>query len=264
MRYWSCSEHFMKITLPLHILAIFGIATFDEKLMVKHIISFAIGWILISGCGIAVGYHRYFSHQSFKTYKLCEPLLAFLGCLGAQGSPVFWVGLHMGLHHPYSDKEQDLHSPQNGFLNSYFGWQVKLGPHSAPLKPASRFFSVKYMRILHKHYYKVFWLTTVVIYLILPSYWLFGLLLPMLASVHQENIINSTCHIRSLGYRNFATNDESVNNPLWGVLFFGQGWHNNHHAYPRKAYYGHKWFEIDPSWIIIKLIERREKKRKLA
>lgn len=253
------SPHFLKIILPLHLLGVAGlVATFSfGKFQSYYLLLTFLGWVLICGYGISIGYHRLLAHRSFKTQKWIEKTLAYLGCLGAQGSPIFWISLHMGVHHPYSDKEMDIHSPTHGLWSSYLGWQIHLPKYATPLKAGLGLAADPYYKFIHKNYYKVVWVSVLVLSLIDPLWGLFGLVLPMIISMHQENLINSVCHTPRLGYRNHETRDNSVNNLLLGWFCFGQGWHNNHHAKPNQAHFGERWFEFDPSRPMIALIQKR-------
>jgi stearoyl-CoA desaturase (delta-9 desaturase) len=261
MRVKELSPHFLKIILPLHLLCIAGVCFvfLKHKFDWHYLLLTFTGWILICGYGIAIGYHRFFAHRSFKTYKWVERALAFLGCLGAQGSPIFWMSLHMSVHHPYSDKPEDIHSPTKGMWSSYLGWQMFLQKHTTPLKAGLYLASDPFYKFIHKNYYKVVWSTVLLVAAINPLWCLFGLIIPMVISMHQENLVNSLCHTPSLGYRNFATNDNSMNNILLGLFCFGQGWHNNHHAIPNKSNFGERWFEVDPSRPMIALIKKRSR-----
>jgi len=215
-----------------------------------------VGWILISGYGISIGFHRYFSHRSFKTSRWISRLLAFLGCLGGQGSPLFWAALHRGLHHPFSDTDKDIHSPTKGWWMAYLGWQIHFNPMQLPIRSALDLQKDSYLMFLHKKYYFVVWVTGLVLCLVDPRLFLSVLILPMFISIHTENMVNLFCHLPSLGYKNFELKDNSRNIWWLGLGGFGQGWHNNHHADPsRYNYGGQRWFEFDPSVPLIGIIK---------
>ena len=133
------SGHFLKIIIPVHLLAVLaGVLFFSGSIEWQWLWLTYVGWVLISGFGVAIGFHRLISHGAFHSRHFTRNVLAYLGSMGAQGSPVFWASLHNGLHHPFSDTARDLHSPINGKFNSYIGWQIFLKPSSA----FSVFFSV--------------------------------------------------------------------------------------------------------------------------
>ena len=105
------SDHFKKIIIPLHILSLLCIPYFSTN----YIIPFLVGWVLISGFGIAIGQHRYFCHNSFKTYKVFHILLGWLACLGSQGSTIFWNAAHAN-HHGEADPIK------NGYIKTITKW----------------------------------------------------------------------------------------------------------------------------------------------
>lgn len=178
-------------------------------------------------------------------------MLAYLGLLGNQGSLLFWVALHRGIHHRYTDKENDLHSPIHGIFSSFIGWQTKVSNKTINLMSARDIYSDKFLMFLHEYYYFIFWGTIVLSSCISLNFSL-GILLPAIVlSFYQANIVNVIGHIRSLGYRNFNTTDNSVNNVFVSLILWGQGWHNNHHARPNNSNFRVKWWEIDIAHILL-------------
>lgn len=222
---------------------------------------------LISGLGITIGYHRYFTHKSFETPRFMQALLAIFGSMALEGSVLQWAAVHRS-HHQHSDDEHDPHSPHthgDGIINSIKGmWYAHVG-----WLFRSRSVSMqKYVVDLKKDRL----ITTMSA--LFPLWVLLGLLIPALLGglltwswtgvllgfiwgglvriflVHHVTwSINSVCHI--WGSRPFNSHDESRNNPIFGVLGLGEGWHNNHHAFPTSARHGLKWWQLDISYIII-------------
>ncbi len=253
------SEHFLKIVIPIHLLTLFSLILLFFGFVSWHwlIITF-IACFFISGLGIAIGFHRLISHSSFKSSDLIRNILAYLGCLGAQGSPVFWASLHNGLHHPFADTVRDLHSPIHGKFNSYIGWQMSLRPEQIPFRIGAKLIREPFFKFLHKNYYPVFWGTVLTAAAISWKFAIFGLIIPGFLSTHQENLIDLFCHLPWAGYRNHDTRDNSVNNFILGFFAFGQGWHNNHHARPNDYNFGgDKWWEIDVCAFIIPLLQKK-------
>lgn len=246
------SQHFLKIILPIHVL--FFVLVFFVEINWWQIF---VGWILISGFGIAIGFHRLFSHKSFETYDPIKYILAILGSLGAQGSPIFWAGLHRGIHHKFTDTEKDIHSPVHGFFSSYVGWQIFFDPKMFSPLAVKDLLKDKNLVFIHNHYNKILYFilvsTAVIDYDLMFNF----LLIPMLVSMHQENIINSFCHSTFCGYKNFKTQDNSNNILLLGWLCWGHGFHNNHHAYPGRSDYGSKWYELDLTKFFIRIIKKK-------
>ncbi len=251
------SEHARRIILPLHLLALLIIPFWAPEYLWYSL----AGWLLISGYGAAVGLHRYFCHNAFKVSKPMHYVLGWLACLASQGSPIFWNAVHT-VHHSDSDKEADFHTPKKGIWAAYWGWIFNLNPCEVQMRLSKRLVKDKYLKWLHKEYYNVVWLSVavaVVLDFVLTGgfyHVLYGLILPMTYSTHQEPIVNVVCHIKGWGYRNFELDDDSNNIPLLGWLGFGQGYHNNHHARPNTYNYAEKWHEFDPCCVMVRLIKK--------
>jgi stearoyl-CoA desaturase (delta-9 desaturase) len=255
------SGHFLKIIIPVHLFAIVAFAfLFMGVIETKWLWLTLAGWILISGFGVAIGFHRLISHNAFETHPFVRKVLAYLGSMGAQGSPVFWASLHNGLHHPFSDTERDLHSPVHGKFNSYIGWQIYLRPEAIPFRIGARLIREPFLKFLHKNYNLIFWGSILAVALVSWKAALCALVLPAFISVHQENMIDLFCHLPGAGYRNHKTNDRSVNNFVLGYLAFGQGWHNNHHARPADFNFGgDRWWEFDICSVLVPVLSVRKK-----
>lgn len=251
------NKHFLKITIPVHLLWL--LSFFVISFSWWNIAGIVFLWMLFGGYGIAVGYHRYFSHKSFKTYSVVEKFLAICGLMSMAGSALFWVGYHRAVHHRYADTDKDLHSPKRGLLKSFILWQNDIERDTLNPMAIRDILRNEFLVWQHKHQNKIFWgiiLATAIIS------WQFslGVLIPaIVVSHHQDNFINVFGHLRKTGYRNFETNDDSVNDYLTGWFFWGQGWHNNHHANPTKCNYGGiRWWEFDSAArILIPIIEKR-------
>lgn len=238
------------LLLPMHVLGVYALF---------HISSTALwtllaGYFLISGLGVAVAYHRYYSHKAFKTSKFWRVVMTYFGVLSCQGSPLFWASVHKSIHHPHSDTPKDLHSPTNGIFRSYIGWILFLVPKNVKLRGISDLIRDPVCMWFHKHYYQVVWASWLVLGLIDVNV-LLGVALAQLYAFHQENIVDVICHLKPLGYRNYETRDNSVN--IWplGYLFWGQAWHNNHHGKPADYDFGEKWWEFDPAKVWVNLIK---------
>ncbi len=215
--------------------------------------------------GVTIGYHRLLSHRSFRCPKFVEYFWVLGGYLAFEGSPIWWASIHRA-HHRYVDTPLDPHSPRESWYMSYIGWTTKgkYEPHIQPEKavdltndPIYRFLeqggSWEKAHILCGAIGTVFRLALLACFgwpvaLGCTAAGLFCLNVPLM--------LNLFCHIPKLGYKNFEGEDDSVN--VWWVaaLTMGEGWHNNHHAYPGSARSGFKKTEIDPSWEVIKLMKR--------
>lgn len=250
------APHFVKIFLPLHFLAAAAFILFVQNFTLVHLTYVLAGWMLIGGYGIAVGHHRLLSHQSFRTYKSVEHLLALLGVFAGQGSGLFWVAVHRGSHHPYADTEKDLHSPIHGDFYAYLGWQMYLNPAKVTFKQCRDLLQDPWHVFIHKHYIRIFWGGILALTMIDWRLGLFGVVIPSFISMHTENCVDLFCHKRAMGYRNYDTRDNSTNIWWLGYLGFGQGWHNNHHADPAAYYYSKKWWELDLTRLMIAPIKK--------
>ena len=214
-----------------------------------------IGYICLKMLGISAGYHRLFSHAGFKVNVAVKRLLLWFGIIAGQGSPIFWIGIHRGYHHRYADRDGDAHSPKDGFWHSYILWMFKRD--SMSIRSVTDLLKDPDMVFAHKHYIKILWATHLLVVLISVDLWLYLLALPAFITLHSFLLQTSATHISKLGYRNYATKDNSVNCPWLFPLLLGEAWHNNHHGEGRNPNYGRKWWELDPTFWLIKIIEKR-------
>lgn len=245
------NDHLKKITIPVHLLGILSL--FVVSYTIDNLIWILILWILFGGYGIAVGYHRYFSHKSFETYPIISKILSILGLMSMAGSAIFWVSYHRGVHHRFADTEKDLHSPIKGIAKSFILWQNDITNQTINPMYAKDLMRDRFLVWQHKNQNKIFWFIIAFVALIVSWEFALGVLIPAcIISHHQDNLINVFGHLRSVGYRNFDTKDNSVNEFVTGLLFWGQGWHNNHHAHPQPANYGGvRWWEFDSSYYLL-------------
>lgn len=219
-------------------------------------ITILLHWFLGS-IGICLGYHRLLSHRSFQVPKWLEYVIALIGAAALQGGPIFWIAGHR-LHHAHTeDEEKDPYSARKGFWWSHMLWI---------LYPKSDFFdSDKYFRyapdLARDPFY--LWLDKYFLLLQIPvgvglyllggwSYVIWGMCVRSVFLWHSTWFINSVTHM--WGYRTFETNDNSRN--LWwaAIVTYGEGWHNNHHAYPNVAKAGWRWWEVDVTWWAIQVL----------
>jgi stearoyl-CoA desaturase (delta-9 desaturase) len=226
-----------------------------------------VGMYLATAFGVTIGFHRLFTHRSFKTSKPVVFILAALGSMAVEGPVLRWVATHRR-HHQYSDKEDDPHSPHahgpglwnmiHGLWHSHVGWLFEpeiegLDQYVGDLRKDSL---VSWM----SKYFTVW----VIIGLLIPAV-LGGVLMQSWTGVllgfiwggpvrvflvhHMTWSINSVCHI--WGATPYNTHDHSRNNTIMGVVALGEGWHNNHHAFPTSARHGLQWWQLDVSYMII-------------
>ena len=207
----------------------------------------------LTAFGVTVGFHRMLTHRSFKPNPVVKFILLVLGSMALEGAALEWAATHIK-HHAQSDREGDPHSPVEGFFHAHIGWifsDTKADPKV-------------YCRNLIKDPMIVFVSRTfflwVAISLIIPfaiGGWhglLWGGLVRIFLAHHVTWSVNSVCH--TFGRREFETTDQSRNEWVIGLLAFGEGWHNNHHAFPRSAFHGLHWWQFDLSGYLIWTLER--------
>jgi stearoyl-CoA desaturase (delta-9 desaturase) len=211
----------------------------------------AIATIVFFIFGINISFHRYITHQSFKTHIIIERILLIIGCLCLVGSPFSWALSHIN-HHAYADKEGDPYSPHRLSL-----WKF-LMTHFEPIKfqklNTKRLLKNKNVMFLHEYYFIPIFCYCILLGLINPWLIIFAWAIPSLITLYLLLINNIICH--TIGYRNFKTPDETRNNILMSILTFGEGWHNNHHANPTLWKQGIKWWELDPTSWFIRIIKK--------
>ena len=216
-----------------------------------------IGYVCIKMLGVAAGYHRLFSHKGFAVNRVTKVVLLWFGILAGQGSPIFWIGIHRGYHHRHADRAGDAHSPRDGFWHSYILWMFKRD--SMSIRSVTDLLKDPDMIFAHKHYIKILWITNLVVALVSINLWIFLLAFPAFITLHSFLIQTSVTHLPWAGYRNYNVKDDSVNVPWLFPFILGEAWHNNHHGEGRNPNYGRKWWELDPTYWLIKLIETKQK-----
>lgn len=230
---------------------------------------------VISGIGISTGYHRLLTHRAFETYKPIRVALAAAGVTAGQGPPIIWAAHHRK-HHRVADKEGDPHSPHLGFepgfkgaltgvWHAHLGWLFNTKLSSDPIRYCPDLVREKSMRWLSENF-----LLVAAAGVLLPGLMAFavtgGSVQAMLTGIlwgglvriflinHMTYAVNSIGHY--FGRRRFTTTDESRNVAWLAIPSFGEAWHNNHHAFPRSARHGMKWYEVDISAIFIWTLEK--------
>lgn len=231
--------------------------------------------IMYSVCfiGVTVGFHRLLAHQSFTAVTPVRLALAVAGAMAAQGQPIVWVSHHRR-HHRFADREGDPHSPHlagepassawKGLWHAHMGWLFEDGLSSEPMRYCPDLVREKGMRWISEHM-----LLVVITGILLPgvlglaiSDSVTGALTGMLwgGAVRILFVNQITYAVNSVGHyfgrRRFATADQSHNVAWLAMLSFGEGWHNNHHAFPRSAILGLRWWELDMGAWLIWALER--------
>jgi stearoyl-CoA desaturase (Delta-9 desaturase) len=203
---------------------------------------------------ITAGYHRYFSHRSFKTGRVFQFVLAFGGSMAAQKGPLWWAGHHR-MHHRFADTELDPHTPRKGFWWSHVGWILSDDTSDQPAGTMKDFEKFPEIRFISRHDWIAPWSLAIACFLIggLPGL-LIGFFLSTVVLWHSTFLINSLAHV--FGSRRFVTTDTSRNNFLLAVLTMGEGWHNNHHKHASVCRQGLRWWEIDLTYYVLWVLER--------
>ncbi|MCX6352505.1 MAG: fatty acid desaturase [Bacteroidetes bacterium] len=199
---------------------------------------------------ITAGYHRYFSHKSYKLARIPQFILAFMAQASCQKGVLWWAANHRH-HHIYSDKDEDIHSPvKRGFWYSHIGWvfdPVTQGYNERQVADLSKFAELRFLN-------KYFWLPTVIVaaailYFGGLSAFVWGYLITMIMLYQASYCVNSLAHV--YGTKRFDTGDESRNNWILAIITLGEGWHNNHHHSMASVRQGYKWWEIDITFYIL-------------
>jgi stearoyl-CoA desaturase (delta-9 desaturase) len=232
------------------------------------------GIYLATALGVTVGFHRMLTHRSFETYRPVKYALAILGSMAVQGDVIAWVSDHRK-HHAYADEEGDPHSPHvghgegwraalRGLYHAHVGWLFVHHSGAEAKRFAPDLLEDRGMRAISRNF-----LPLVGVSLLLPfglgflvtgqlagalTALLWGGLVRIFLVHHVTWSINSICHF--FGRRRFETDDESTN-VLWLALpSLGESWHHNHHAFPRSAIHGLRWWEIDVTGLVIRAMQR--------
>lgn len=212
-----------------------------------------VGFYVPISLGITVGYHRYLCHRSFEAHPALKAALVVLGSMAIMGTPIDFVGTHRK-HHALGDRAGDPHSPLDGFFHAHVGWLFKI--QQSENRGYARDLAADPMVVWIGRF---FWLWVVLGLLgpFLIGGWqglLWGGLVRVFLVHHVTWSVNSVCH--TFGRRPFRIRDRSTNQWIVGLLAMGEGWHNNHHAFPRSAMHGLLWWQIDLSGLFIRLLGR--------
>lgn len=212
---------------------------------------------VFAGMGVTLGYHRMLTHRAFEAPLWLRRVLTVWGTLALQRGPITWVADHR-LHHARSDTDGDPHNALKGFWWSHLLWMVRPSPH-VDLDELARRYAPDLMKdpfmVWINRYY---WLPTLILGLALLAWGgipavLWGICLRLTCNYHSSWLVNSAAHM--WGYRSFD-HEIATNNWVVAVLTQGEGWHNNHHAFPTSARHGLRFWEIDTCWIFIGMMAK--------
>ena len=215
------------------------------------LLALAVGSYVVRMFGVTAGYHRYFSHRAFKLGRAAQFVLAWLAQTSGQKGVLWWAAHHRD-HHKHADADRDVHSPRHGFWWSHAGWILSSEfDRYEPLRVADfgRFPELRWLD-------RCYWLPPVSLAAGLAAgglgMFVWGFVVPTVCLYHATFAINSVAHI--WGTRRFATRDDSRNNALLAVLTLGEGWHNNHHYCMSSARQGVRWWELDLTYLALRVL----------
>ncbi|NGP76365.1 acyl-CoA desaturase [Balneolaceae bacterium YR4-1] len=216
--------------------------------------------------GITAGFHRYFSHRTFKTSRWFQFVLAWIATTSAQKGPLWWAAHHRH-HHKYSDTEKDVHSPvKRSFWWSHVGWILSDRFKDTNTKMVRDLLKFPELRFLNNYHLlppillaaATYGLGELLYYLFPESgtsgfqMLVYGFIISTVLLYHGTFTVNSLAHV--FGKRRFETNDDSRNNWFISLITLGEGWHNNHHRFPSSERQGFYWWEFDPSHYTLKIL----------
>lgn len=233
---------------------LFAITQLWQRQVIGTDIVMLFGLYLLTGLGITIGFHRYATHRSFKASPVVEFLLLGLGTMAVEGQVIQWVATHWK-HHRLADKPGDPHSPLEGLWHAHIGWMFDSKAQGDPSRDAKHLLKDPVAVFIDRTF--IAWIALGLLVPFLIDGWrglIWGGLVRIFLTHHVTWSVNSICH--QFGRRTFDTPDQSRNEWIVGLFGLGEGWHNNHHAFPGSAFHGMRWYEIDISGYAIRAMER--------
>lgn len=216
-------------------------------------LALALHWVT-GGLGITLGFHRLLTHRSFQTPQWLEYFFALCGTLACEGGVIDWVGLHR-VHHLHSDNSADPHDSNQGFWWSHMGWMLYHIPAKADITRYTKDIADDPVyQFLQSYFVPIQIVFGLLLYFL--GGWPFvvwGIFVRLVVVFHCTWLVNSATH--QFGYRTYEVGDRSTNCWWVAVLTYGEGWHNNHHAFQYSARHGLKWWEVDFTWMTIQILQ---------
>ncbi|MEQ1655790.1 MAG: acyl-CoA desaturase [Nitrospira sp.] len=238
--------------IPFILVHLMGLWAIQTGVSVELIV-LAIASYYLRMLAITAGYHRYFSHRSYKTGRVFQFLLAVLAMTSAQKGVLWWAAHHRH-HHKHSDQEQDRHSPvQRGFWYSHVGWLLTNEYDRTEFAIVKDLVKYPELRLLNRFHYVPPFLYALLIYMVwgFPGL-VWGFFISTTVLYHCTFFINSLTHI--IGRVRYDSRDGSRNSFILAILCCGEGWHNNHHYYQSSVNQGWRWWEVDFSYYLLILL----------
>ena len=229
-----------------HIGAIAAFFVFSWKWL---LIALLLKWVAGS-LGIGIGFHRLMTHRGFQTPKPVEYFLTFCGLLALEGGAINWIVTHR-IHHAFTERSGDPHSPRDGSWWAHMGWILSGTAQQHPEHVMRRYAPDLMKDPVHVWMNRLYFIPVIISAVVLFALggWpavLWCVFFRVTFGLQATWLVNSATHM--WGTRRFDTNDDSKNSWWVALLTWGEGWHNNHHAYPRAARHGLKWYEVDVNW----------------
>jgi stearoyl-CoA desaturase (delta-9 desaturase) len=267
------AANLIAVFLPFAAFVAAVVLFWDRWVDASDLVAFALMYV-IAGFGVTVGFHRLLTHRSFQTYRPVEYAFAAAGSMAVQGPVIDWVADHRK-HHAHADEEGDPHSPHvdfgdgwrgalRGLFHAHMGWLFVTQGQARRRKYAPDLVEDRGMRVLSRSFLWLALAGLAIPFLVglaidqtlagALSALLWGGLVRIFLQHHVTWSINSVCHF--FGRRRFAVEDQSTNVFWLALPSFGESWHHNHHAFPRSAKHGLRWWEVDISALLIRGLER--------
>ena len=242
------------VLLGIHLVAF--LAVFPQFFSWSAVAAAIVVTYVTGGLGVTLCYHRTLTHRSIRMVKPLEYLTAIFATLAFQGGPIDWVATHR-IHHAHSDRKGDPHSVRRGLTWAHVSWLFRTNPALPTPELKTRYTpdlsADPFYRAIDKyHVFLQIGLAALLFALGGWSWVIWGIFVRLVFTYHATWLVNSAAH--SSGYRTYHTTDRSTNSWWVALLSWGEGWHNNHHAFPFSARHGMKRFEIDLTWWTIKLM----------
>jgi fatty-acid desaturase len=236
-----------------HIGAVAALFMFSWQALVAALVL----WWISASLGVGMGFHRLLTHRGYKTPKLVEYFITICGLLALEGGAINWVVTHR-IHHAHTDAPGDPHTPREGGWWAHIGWMLKGTAQSHDQQILARYAPDMVKDRFHVLANNIYWVPIILLAIGLLalggwSFVLWAVFFRVTFNFHATWLVNSATHM--WGRRRFATRDDSTNNWWVALLTFGEGWHNNHHAYPTAARHGLAWYEIDLNWWGIRTLQ---------
>jgi fatty-acid desaturase len=242
------------VGIALLIIHIGALGVFLPMFFSWSAVAVGVVFYILTGMGITLGFHRLLTHRSLVVPKPVEYLLTIIGVLALQGGPVEWVAQHRA-HHAHTDRDGDPHDSHKGMPWAHIEWlfrtnKDRVAPEDRP-RWAPDLVKDPGMRFIEKYNVLMTVVLAVAFFFVGGWSWVvWGIFARLVFTYHCTWLVNSASH--AVGYQTYKTGDRSTNSWWVALLTFGEGWHNNHHAFPFSARHGLRWFEFDITWIAIK------------